>query len=399
MTAPPPRVRLGTVSSSPRPDQKPKDRMPGVLPYFATAAKGTEGLLREELRDLGIYPVRGDRGGVHFGRGLVDAFRVCLMSRIAVRVLERRAQAEVTSSDQLYQAIRAIDFSDVLEPERTLKVTASVRSSRLTHSQFVSRRVKDAVVDVQRERFGRRSDVDTGVPDVHLFVHLVSDRMTLYVDLAGDSLGKRGYRVPGGAAPLKETLAAALLRLAGYDGSTPFIDPLCGTGTIVLEAAEIALGRAPGLGRPGFALEGFPRVTEAERALFGAEREGAQAAVRPELEFPVVGSDIDLEALGLARAQARRLGVPVEFMRRDILALEPPFPEGILVTNPPYGVRLTGGEALDRRIGEALAKWQGYRLVVLSAGRELMLALRSRPAFEHTLFNGDIECRAFGWEL
>jgi 23S rRNA G2445 N2-methylase RlmL len=375
--------------------RKPK----GELPYFATAAKGTEGLLREELRDLGIYPIRGDRGGVHFGRGIADAFRVCLWSRIAVRVLERRGSMAVHSDDSLYAAVRELDVTDLLDPDRTLAVSATVRSSDMTHSQFVARRVKDAIVDVQRERFGRRSDVNAEDPDVAFFVHLANNQMTLYVDLVGEPLGRRGYRVSGGPAPLKETLAASLLRLAGYDGSTPLFDPCCGAGTILLEAAQIALGRAPGLVRPSFKLERFVRVSEPEKTLFAELRARAKAEEKSELVAPIAGSDIDLDSLDRVRMGSARLGIELPVMRRDILQLAPPSPPGLVVTNPPYGVRMDGGESLDRRMGAALSRWHGYRIVLLTAGREILTGMGHRPAFEHTLFNGDIECRAFGWEI
>lgn len=387
---------MSSRSSSPQGSgRKPK----GELPYFATAAKGTEGLLREELRDLGIYPIRGDRGGVHFGRSIGDAFRVCLWSRIAVRVLERRGTMVVRDADSLYAAVRGMDVTDLLDPDRTLAVSATVRSSDMTHSQFVARRVKDAIVDVQRERFGRRSDVNAEDPDVGFFVHLANNQMTLYADLVGEPLGRRGYRVSGGPAPLKETLAASLLRLAGYDGTVPLVDPCCGAGTILLEAAQIALGRAPGLVRASFKLERFVRVTELEQALFAELRARAKSEEKGELMAPITGSDIDLDSLDRVRLGSARLGLEIPVMRRDVLQLAPLSPPGLIVTNPPYGVRLEGGESLDRRLGAALGRWHGYRIVLLSAGRDILAGIGHRPAFEHTLFNGDIECRAFGWEL
>ena len=373
--------------------------VPPRLSYFATAAKGTEGLLRQELRELGISPLQGDRGGVHFGGGLDDAFRVCLLSRIAIRVLELRTVVKLKRPDDLYAAVFEADLDDLLDPIKTLAVKATVHSSQLTHSQFVSRRVKDAIVDRQRARFGRRSNVDPRDPDVPFVVRLARDEMSLYVDLAGEPLHRRGYRASGAAAPIKENLAAALLRLASYDGSLPLVDPCCGSGTIVLEAAMIASRRAPGLGRARFAMERFVRCGSKESEHYRSLRQRAYAEQHPQLDQKITGADVDFDALKLALQSKAQLRLDVHFERRDLLQSPPPDAPGIVVTNPPYGVRLEGGEALDRRIGQRLSRWSGHRLVVLSAGPGLARALGKHPTFEHTLFNGNIECRAYGWDL
>jgi putative N6-adenine-specific DNA methylase len=369
------------------------------LPYFVTAAKGTEGLLKQELRELGIWPLQGDRGGVHFGGGLDNAFRVCLWSRIAVRVLERRYETWVRSDDELYDVIRNHDVSDVLDPSRTLAVTAMVKSSALTHSQFVSRRVKDAIVDRQRDRYHRRSDVNADDPDVHFFVRLNRNTLTLYLDLSGEPLHRRGYRDSGGTAPIKENLAAALLRLAGYDGKVPLYDPCCGAGTILCEAAMIACNRAPGLGRPGFGLERFARFGAEARTQCRQWRAEAESAATPQLEATLSGGDIDLDSLERAKGSLQRLGVEARLARRDVLQMEPPDPPGLVVTNPPYGVRLDGGEMFDQRLSQALAKWQTHRVVVLTQEREFPRHFGRALAFEHTLYNGDLECRVFGWDV
>jgi len=369
------------------------------LPYFATAAKGTEGLLRDELRGLGVRPVRGDRGGVHFGGDIRDAFRVCLCSRIAMRVLEFRGTSTVTDSEQLYDFVSALNFDDVLEPQLTLAVTASVQSSSMTHSQYVARRVKDGIVDRQR-RFGHlRSDVDPKNPDVHFYVHLAKDRASVYVDLAGESLHRRGYRLANTEAPLKETLASALIQLSRWDTLSPLLDPCCGSGTIVLEAALMAANWAPGLGRKQFGLERHVRVDGTLRKAFEDIREAARAAIDRERSEVVQGSDIDITALTMARDAARQLKLSARFMRQDILNLSPLRASGTIVTNPPYGVRLEGGHELAMRIGQSLSKFKGHRILVLTTDRTWLSALGRPPTIEHTLFNGNLECRALGWVL
>jgi putative N6-adenine-specific DNA methylase len=370
-----------------------------ALPYFATAAKGTEGLLRDELRELGIRPLRGDRGGVHFGGDLAEAFRVCLHSRLAIRVLEFRGSAKVTDDKQLYDYISSLSFDDVLDDRLTIAVSANVRSSRLTHSQFVSRRVKDAIVDRQRARVHCRSNVDAEDPDVHFNVHLVKDQATIYVDLAGDALHRRGYRSASAQAPLKETLACALIRLSQWDLKLPFSDPCCGSGTIALEAALMAANWAPGLLRNRFGLERHLRVDTIMRNKFEEQRSLAQAAIDKERASVVWGSDIDWESITMAKKTAERLQLPLRVSRHDLLNLKPPQGEGILVTNPPYGIRMEGGHELVQRLGHSLSQFKGYRIIVLTPDRSWLSAMSCRPTLEHTLYNGDIECRALGWQL
>jgi 23S rRNA G2445 N2-methylase RlmL len=369
------------------------------LPYFATAAKGTEGLLRDELRALNLRPIRGDRGGVHFGGTLADAFRVCLHSRIAMRVLELRGQANVTDSNQLYDFVSAISFDDILDPRLTLAVSASVASSQMTHSQFVSRRVKDAIVDRQRRQARVRSHVAPAHPDVHIVAHLARNSASIYVDLAGDALHKRGYRPAHVTAPLKENLASALIRLSRWDRSSSLIDPCCGSGTIVLEAALMAANWAPGLLRKSFGLERHVRVDQSLRDTFESARETARGAINTEAATVVRGSDIDIASLSLAQSTAGTLNLRVQFSRQDVLHLSPTEQAGTLVTNPPYGKRLEGGTNLASRIGRSLSKFKGFNVIVLSPDPAWLTAMGTRPSLEHTLFNGNIECRAFGWTL
>jgi putative N6-adenine-specific DNA methylase len=377
-------------------DARPSTREP--LPYFVTAAKGTEGLLKTELRELGIRPIEGDRGGVHFGGTLETAFRVCLCSRIGVRVLERRFEVGVRSEQDLYDAVYEHDVSDLLDPSRTLAVSAMLKSSHATHSQFVSRRVKDAIVDRQREQHGRRSDVNAQDPDVHFLVRLHNDVLSLYADLSGEPLHRRGYRASGGIAPIKENLAAALLKLAGYDGQQTLRDPCCGAGTILCEAFMIARNLAPGLGRAKFGLERFARVGVVEKREFRDARDAVRAEANKDASPVLSGSDIDLDALDRAKQAMRRLGGEAQFARRDVLQAIPPEEPGLVVTNPPYGVRLDGGESFDRRLAMALRRWTNHRVVVLTQEKRFAEYFGRSCVFEHTLHNGDLECRVFGWE-
>src|SRR3954469_21064459 len=282
-----------------------------LLPrFFATAAKGTEPLLRDELNELGLPRVRADRGGVHFGAEPRDAYRACLWSRIAQRVLEPLSEFASPDENALYDGVRAIDWRRVLDAERTLAVRAACRSSRLTHTQYIAQRTKDAVVDQLREHLGARPNVDRHAPDVQLFVHLVKDRATVYLDYSGDSLHEHGFRKQQGAAPIKETLAAALVRYSGWDRESPLVDPMCGSGTLLLEAGLWAARRAPGLARDAFGFERWADFDASAAQAMQELREEARSLAQP-LEVSLIGSDTDAQVLEAARANAEEAGLRV----------------------------------------------------------------------------------------
>jgi 23S rRNA G2445 N2-methylase RlmL len=367
--------------------------------FFATAAKGTEGALRDELRELKIPEVQADRGGVHFGGRFEAALRVCFESRIAMRVLWRRGSFDAPDADALYEGVHALDLSDVLEPKQTLSVSATVKHGALTHASFVAQKTKDALVDAQRVRFGKRSDVDREAADVRIAVHVVRDRAELFLDLAGEPLHRRGYRNQAREAPIKETLAAAMLRIAAWDRQRPLVDPMCGSGTIAIEALLWARSIAPGLLGRRYGFQRWASHDATQKDALIAIRERAQARVLPERDAPsVLALDSDGEAVALTRKLAQRAGVAVRAERldvRDFMGTDPP---GQIVTNPPYGVRLARGESFERELAASLAALRGHRVSVICQDRELERALRLAPVQEHALWNGDLECRLFTWQ-
>jgi putative N6-adenine-specific DNA methylase len=369
------------------------------LRFFATAAKGTEVALRDELREKRFRKVRADRGGVHFEGPLEEGYRACIELSVAVRVLLLLAEMDAPSGEALYEGVRAVDFAPYLDPRRTLAVRASCKDSRLTHTQFIAQKTKDAIVDQLRDRLGARPSVDLEDPDVVLSVHLVRDRASLYVDLSGESLHRRGYRTQVEEAPLKETLAAAILRLSGWDRKSPLLDPMCGSGTIAIEAALLAHDVAPGLLRPR---HGFERWAshDAEAARLTAElREAARARIHKEGPY-VMGSDVSATALEAARRNARATGMNVRFLKRDVRDIEPLRPPGFVVTNPPYGERLEGGPELYEDMASAFATRMRWHTVVILAGTPAIpRAMRMRPAKEMTVFNGPIECRLLTYAM
>src|SRR3954451_23462725 len=225
--------------------------------FFATCARRLEALLAGELRELGAAEVVEGRGGVHFAGDLATLYRANLWLRTAVRVLMPILEAPVASPDELYDAVRTIDWSRYLTPDHTLAVDCNVRDSHLTHSKYAALRVKDAICDQFVDRSGRRPSVDVEEPMVGLNLHVYRDRAVLSLDSSGESLHKRGYRPVQTRAPLNEALAAALVLLTGWRGAVAFADPLCGSGTLVIEAAWLALRRPPGLTRRRFGFQGW----------------------------------------------------------------------------------------------------------------------------------------------
>ncbi|MDB5312747.1 MAG: rlmL [Gemmataceae bacterium] len=369
--------------------------------YFATCARGLEPVLARELTGLGAADVGPGRGGVTFRGDPALLYRANLWVRTAVRILRPVIEADVRSPDELYDAVRTVDWAAFLTPAHTLAVDCNVRDSAITHSQYAARRVKDAICDQFRERTGSRPSVDPERPMVGLNLHVHRDHATLSLDSSWDSLHKRGYRPIQTRAPLNEALATGLLLRSGWDPATPLVDPLCGSGTFAIEGAWIALNRPPGLTRKWFGFQGWP---EFDRELWNAIRDDARRGVRKELPATIRGSDVRRDAVEFARTNARTAGVGhlIEFDRLDVTDARPPTgPAGTLICNPPYGERI-GDEkdlvGLYRTLGKAFGTyWAGWRVLVFTGNdwlaRQIGLPVKTSLPF----FNGKIPCRL--WEF
>jgi 23S rRNA (guanine2445-N2)-methyltransferase / 23S rRNA (guanine2069-N7)-methyltransferase len=378
---------------------------------FATAPKGLEPLLADELRALGANDVKETRAGVAFSGGLATAYRVCLWSRLANRVLLPLATFPAPTPEALYAGVQTVNWSRELSPDGTLAVDANVSGSAITHSQFAALKVKDAVVDQLRAASGRRPSVDTERPDLRINLYLLRDEATLSLDLSGESLHRRGYRAEGGEAPLKENLAAAILLRAGWpeiaQAGGALVDPMCGSGTLTLEAALMAGDIAPGLGRTYY---GFLRWRGHDHAAWEALLAEARERRRQGLErlraLAIRGYDRDAAVVRIARGNAKRAGLAelVRFEQRALAACEAEESgSGLVVVNPPYGERL-GGQAelpsLYSSLGAALKKcYPGWRAAVFTGNPELGRLLDLRAHKLHTLYNGAIECRLLHFEL
>ncbi len=379
-----------------------------ALRFLASAPRGFADLLVRELSACGAEQVRERAGGVAFAGTLECAYRACLWSRVANRVFLEVAQFEALDAEEFYAAIARIDWSTHLGPSATLACEFSGRHPALTHTHFGTLKLKDGIVDALRAATGIRPDVALERPDVRVHAHAHGTHVTVSIDLAGESLHRRGYRGAAGEAPLKENVAAGVLMRSQWPQlaaqGAEFLDPLCGSGTFCIEAALIAADRAPGLTRQYF---GFLGWCGHDAPLWARLRTEAEERARAGTETTTVivrGQDRDAHAIRNARENAVRAGVD-ELLRfvSGALADAAPLPgrdaalPGLLCTNPPYGVRLEDHERarlLHRELGSVLrARFQGWDAAVLTGAPELGKELGLRAYRTHTVWNGGIECR------
>lgn len=371
--------------------------------FFVTCAPGLEPVLHEEVKRLRFGKHERQVGGVAFQGRIEDAWRANLELRTAIRVLMRIARFPAKDADALHRGASEVDWSQFLSADGSLVVHGHAKDSVIDHSLFVAQRVKDAVCDQFRARDGRRPDVDKHDPDLRLVAHLSRNRCTLLVDTSGPSLHKRGWRKFQGRAPLAETSAAAMVLRSGWNGRAPLVDPFCGSGTILIEAAHIAGDVAPGLSRKSFAFERLPGF-RADR--WNRMRDEARDRVRFPAKLTLFGSDRSEEALEGALENLESAGVAdrVELRRQDALAFPAkPGWNAWIVTNPPYGERV--GEVdrlwpLYRALGDRFREeCEGYHLTMLSGNEKLAGALRLPGLERVAVMNGAIECQVITGEL
>jgi len=371
---------------------------------YAPCPRGLEAALVDELRALGAAEVRPGSAGVAFGADLEGAYRVCLWSRLASRVLLQLARFPAPDPDALYAAARALPWHQQLGPDQTLAVDCSGSAPWLRDSRFGALKLKDAVVDAVRDHYGERPSVDARRPDLRVALHLARGRATVSLDLAGDSLHRRGYRLEGARAPLKENLAAGILVLAGWPevaarGGALF-DPMCGSGTLLIEAALLAGDIAPGLDRDYFGFFGWLGHDGGLWARLLAEAEGRRAAGLARIP-PIFGRDADGRAVAAARENIERAGlsgrITVEKGELTSAGLPPGLPPGLLVSNLPYGERIGEVQALTplyRALGRQLARhYDVWAAALFVADTPLAQALGLKADASHPLYNGALRCR------
>lgn len=374
--------------------------------FFATCPKGMEDLLVHELKSYGAVAVKETRAGVSFSGPLEVAYRACLWSRIASRIFLPVASFPAHTPNALYDATYSIPWHEHIAAHGTLAVNCAVSHSQIKHSHFAALKVKDAIVDQFRNATGQRPSISVTRPDVHVNLYLSHNEATISIDLSGESLHRREYRTTAGSAPLKENLAAAVLHRARWPeiagGGGEMIDPMCGSGTLLIEGALIAGDGAPGMGKQYF---GFLHWKGHNARLWHQLKKEARERWQQGMKkIPsIAGYDSDRQAIQRALWHVERAGLGriIHIEKRDVACASPLCKHfraaGLVVTNPPYGMRLGDVEnlyPLYQRLGEVLLKnFPGWRAAVLTAQDELAWAIGLRAFKVHTLYNGAIKCK------
>ncbi|QSI77501.1 THUMP domain-containing class I SAM-dependent RNA methyltransferase [Niveibacterium microcysteis] len=387
--------------------------------FFSPCPRGLEPLLADELTALGAQYVKPVHGGVAFAGDWALCWRVNLESRIATRVLWRVAERGYRSEDDIYTLAREQAWEKCFSVDRTLRIYVTAIRSPLRSLNFTTLRVKDAICDRFRDVRGRRPSINTEAPDIRVYAFLTAETCTLYLDTSGEPLSRRGFKRAKHEAPLKENLAAGILKLSGWQPDEALLDPMCGSGTFLIEAGLIALDIPPGAERDF----GFERLHSFDPVAWKRQRTMALQRRRPADDVRLYGADIDMRAVDAARYNLREAGLDdlAQFRTSDILKLEAPESRGVLLCNPPYGVRLTAPRAAAGRRDEPapaaegeeseLAAWYpklgdhlkhafaGWQCFFFSGDPALPKKIGLKASRRTPLMNGDIECRLFAYDV
>ncbi|RTZ42534.1 class I SAM-dependent RNA methyltransferase [Candidimonas sp. SYP-B2681] len=372
-----------------------------IFPVFTPCPQGLEEALVAELQALGFDDAEPARAGCRFHTDWTGILRANLYSRLATRVLVQVAHGPAYHEDDILDLAMDTPWERWFGAEQTLRVDTSAIRSPMQSLQYCNLRVKDGICDRLREHEGARPDIDTVRPDARVHLFLDEDSATLYLDTSGESLFKRGWRLAKGEAPLRENLAAGILALSGWDPAEALMDPFCGSGTILIEAAWIALGVPPGIWRPF----GFERLRNHDARHWRDIKDEARSHIATRLESPIVGYDLDPAAIDAAKANLERSWLTPDSIRFEVgdAKLVPPAADiGWLVTNPPYGERLPSEE--DTGLWRAWAQnlkqnYSGWNVSIISSDMDLPRALRLKPLRRYPLYNGSLDCRLFSFEM
>jgi putative N6-adenine-specific DNA methylase len=370
--------------------------------YFVTCARGLEDVLAEELVEIGAINPAKQPGGIAIEGDTVLGYRINLWSRIATRVLLRVHHSEYRNEQDIYERTLALAWPQWFNVSRRIAVSVNARRAPLKSLDFITLRIKDAVCDRFRQACGKRPDVDVRMPDVRIMGFFEAQHFTLYLDTSGEALHARGYRIGGEAsAPLKETLAAGIVRLSGWQAHETLFDPMCGSGTLLIEAAQRALRIAPGAQRDF----GFTRLADFDQTVWRNLRDAARQGVREDVELMIFGADQNNTTLRGAKRNREAAGLAhkVRVQCADALSLTAPSPTGVMLLNPPYGVRQSERPAMLAfypRLGDWLKRnFAGWRAHIFTADLELAKLIGLRASRRVPLFNGPLECRLFAYEI
>ncbi len=369
--------------------------------FFAPCPRGLETVLAQELQELNAAEIRTGNGGVHFRGNFKLCYTVNLQSRIASRVLWQVAHERYQNEDDVYRVASTVPWETWFDPALTIRVKVEAVRCPLNSLDFVTLRIKDAVCDRFRAHAGKRPGVDTSAPDMRIHAFLDAQYVTLYLDTTGEPLFKRGLRKQSGDAPLRENLAAGILRLSGWSPGIPLLDPMCGSGTLLLEAALISLNIAPGAHRH-FAFEKLKNFNVRDWKLLLDKNFERQKLKAP---LPVYGSDLYGNALDITRANLVAAGLEgtVQLKQANMLEISAPAPQGILVANPPYGERMGESQALAEfypRLGDMLKKnFAGWNCYIFSSDMRLPKLIGLHASKRTPLYNGALECRLLEYRM
>lgn len=366
---------------------------------FAPCPKGLEHALAAELVALGFDQVQVGSAGCRFQGQWHDVWRANLQSRLATRILVQLSHAPITDEQDLRTLALNTAWERWMDADQTLRVDTSAIRSPMQSLQYCNLLVKDSICDRLRDKRGARPSIDTVRPDVRVHSFLAADHATLYLDTSGESLFKRGWRLDKTEAPIRENLAAGLLAISGWQADQPLLDPFCGSGTILIEAVWQALGIAPGINRP-FA---FERLRIHDRQAWQDMRQQATASVKDTLDFPLVGCDLSVQAIEAAKTNLQRAGLKpdlIDWHVADATTWTPDCAPGLIVTNPPYGERLSVDDDLMMRWAAQLKRhYAQWHVNVISADLDLPRALRLKPKRRVPVYNGALDCRLFMFEM
>lgn len=359
---------------------------------------GLEPVLAEEIRALGAESVTPERRAVSFIGNKALLYKANFLLRTALKVLRPIAQFRIAKKEDLYNHAKNIPWSEFLTLGKSFSIDSTVQSDFFVNSMYASLKVKDAIADYFRESVGKRPSVDPDDPDIRVHIYLMGDHCEISLDSSGESLHKRGYRIGQGEAPINEVLAAGMILLAGWNGETPFLDPMCGSGTLLIEAAMIAKGIPAGIYRKSF---GFEKWMDFDENLFS---EIYNADYERESTIRIFGSDKSVQSCAIAKANIKNAGLSkvIEVEAKDFIDLDAPFENGFIVTNPPYGERLKPQSLIElyRSMGDVLKqKYAGYSAWIISSSEDGFKSIGLKPSKKIELFNGSLPCSYRKFEL
>lgn len=370
--------------------------------FYAMTSEGLEDALVEELKEIGLEKVQKSFLGAYFQGDMKDCMKANICTRIATRILLSLTSFKAQDPEELYKKVFEIPFEEYFTKDQTFMIHSTVWGRTFTDQRYVAMKAKDAIADRFREKFGERPSVDKDDPHFILNIRVVDDRVDISIDTSGDSLSLRGYRETTVMAPLREHLAAGLLRIAGYKGTVNVVDPMCGSGTFLIEAAMIALNQYPGLNKKKFQFEKLKEFNQEEFDELTAHYFDQE---KLETDIRFFGYDIDTHAVKAAKSNVHKAGLAdfITIGRSGVDVLQAPEGKGILIVNPPYGERLGDDENLKdvyRDLGFSLkTNFKGWECWILSGHKELVQLLGLKSTLRIPVFNGPIDCRFLKYEI